>query len=177
MKYRTIVIDPPWDIHLNESSGTHGEQPKELPYGTMSDNALHNFPINRFADEQCDLFLWTTKSKLHTAFHILVSWGFHFNNLMIWNKRDGFNNNGFHLTLEFVLYAYKGKNGLPFDRPLETYFEAKRIKHSQKPDKFYALIRDRTQAPRIDIFARKRHYGFDAWGDQVESTMQIPLTF
>jgi N6-adenosine-specific RNA methylase IME4 len=112
---------------------------------------------------------------LHTAFHLIQIWGFHYTNTIVWNKKDGLCYNGFHNTLEFVLHAYKGKTGLCFKSPLETYFEAKRIKHSQKPDKFYALLREVTKDPRIDIFARKRHFGFDAWGNQVEKDMEIPL--
>lgn len=57
----------------------------------------------------------------------------------------------------------------------EAYFKAKRRKHSEKPDVFYANILKVTNAPRIDIFARKRHYGFDAWGNEVEKQQQIPL--
>lgn len=41
--------------------------------------------------------------------------------------------------------------------------------HSQKPDEFYEILRRRTPAPRIDIFARRRHFGFDAHGNQVEN--------
>lgn len=176
MKYKTIVIDLPWDIGVCAPIQIHSKQLRaKLPYETMSDSELMNFDINRFADENCDLFLWTTKGKIHTALHIIEKWGFHYANLFAWNKRDGINHNGVHHVLEFVIYAYKGKNGLDYSKPMDSYFEAKRIKHSQKPDKFYQLIRERTKEPRIDIFARKRHYGFDAWGDQVESQMEMPI--
>lgn len=94
---------------------------------------------------------------------------------MVWNKKDGLCSNGFHCTLEFVLHGYKGKNNVDFSKPLEVYFEAKRFKHSQKPNLFYTMLMERTQEPRIDIFARKRHFGFDAYGDQVEKDVEIPL--
>lgn len=51
----------------------------------------------------------------------------------------------------------------------------KRKKHSQKPDSFYDILKSNTQEPRIDIFARKRHEGFDAYGDQVEKEIQVSL--
>lgn len=177
MKYKTIVIDPPWDLPLcNPEYSIQGPTKTALPYKVMSDNALYNFNINKFADKECDLFLWTTKSKLHLSFHLLKAWGFKFNNLIAWNKNDGVCSNGFHNILEFVMYAYRGKSGVDFTNPLKTYFSAKRLKHSQKPDSFYAMLRTRTKEPRIDIFARKRHFGFDSWGDQVETELQIPLT-
>jgi len=176
MKYKTIVIDPPWNLNICCSKfcngGTLSEQ---LPYKTMTDTEIENFDIQQFTNEECDLFLWTTKAKIHTAFHILEKWGFRFSNFLVWNKRDGLTFNGVHNTLEYVLYGYKGKIGLDYKKPLESYFEAKRIKHSQKPDKFYSMIAKVTAEPRIDIFARRRHIGFDAWGNQVEKQIEVQL--
>lgn len=176
MKYKTIVIDPPWHINTSSPAFCDGGILKEdLPYETMTDNALFNFNIQQFTDDECDLFIWTTKGKLHTALHILQTWGFHYSNIMIWNKKDGLCNNGFHNTCEFVIHGYKGKSGINYTKPIEVYFEAKRLRHSQKPDLFYSLLRERTREPRIDIFARKRHYGFDAYGNQVEQTIEQPI--
>jgi len=178
MKYRTIVIDPPWKLAMcNPKNCRHGGIPKELPYKVMTDAEIENFDIQQFADEECDLFLWTTKAKIHAAFHIMEKWGFHYANFFVWNKLDGLNNNGCHSILEFVLYGYKGRNGLNYKKPIDAYFAEKRKKHSQKPDIFYNTIMKVTSEPRIDIFARKRHLGFDAWGDQVEKEVLTTLTF
>jgi N6-adenosine-specific RNA methylase IME4 len=183
MKNRTVVIDPPWKLSpCNPKNSRHGGSafrlnsiPKQLPYSTMTDKEIENFNIDDFAAAECNLFLWTTNSKLPVAFRIMEKWGFHYANLLVWNKLDGLNHNGVHATLEFVLYGYRGKNGLDYTKPLEAYFQAKRIKHSQKPDKFYSMIAKVTEPPRIDIFARKQHYGFEAWGNQVETQMEVPL--
>lgn len=177
MKYKTIVIDPAWKIsNCDPNICTHGGIAKKLPYKTMTDQEIMQFPINDFADEkECDLFLWTTKAKIHTAFHVLEHWDFHYANFFVWNKLDGLNHHGVHAVLEFVLYAYRGRIGLNYQKPIDAYFAQKRKKHSQKPDVFYNRIIKVTQAPRIDIFARKRHYGFDAYGDQVETQIEYPL--
>lgn len=176
MKYKTVVIDPPWQLAMcNPKNCTHGSIAEKLPYEAMTDAEVINFPINDFADEECDLFLWTTKAKIHVAFHILETWGFKYANFFVWNKLDGLNNNGVHTTLEFVVYGYRGRNGLDFRKPIEAYFQEKRKKHSQKPNIFYSRIAKVTEAPRIDIFARRRHYGFDAWGNQVEKQVELPL--
>jgi N6-adenosine-specific RNA methylase IME4 len=177
MKYRTIVIDPPWQLATcNPANCTHGGIAKDLPYTTMTDKEITDFPINNYADVECDLFLWTTKAKIHTAFHIMQEWDFRYANFLVWNKLDGLNHNGVHTTLEFILYGYKGKNGLDYKKPIEAYYAEKRKKHSQKPNVFYSTLLKVTSPPRIDIFARKRHFGFDAYGDQVESQIQVPLT-
>jgi N6-adenosine-specific RNA methylase IME4 len=176
MRYKTIVIDPPWNIStMNPALCRNKDISKKLPYKTMKDEEIMDFPINNFAGEDCDLFLWTTPSKIHTAFHILQAWEFRYGNFLVWNKLDGLSHNGVHNVLEFVLYGYKGRNGLDYKHPIDSYFEQKRIKHSQKPDLFYSILTRITQTPRIDIFARKRHFGFDAYGDQVEGEITYPL--
>lgn len=176
MKYRTIVIDPPWKIAtMNPALCRNKDIPKHLPYETMTDKEIENFSINQFADNKCDLFLWTTPAKIHTAFHILQAWNFKYANFLAWNKRDGLSHNGIHNILEFVLYGYRGRNGLNYRKPIDSYFAEKRKKHSQKPTKFYAMIAKVTNPPRVDLFARRRHIGFDAWGNEVESQAEIPI--
>ena len=48
--------------------------------------------------------------------------------------------------------------------------------HSQKPnearEKIVALMGD---VPRIELFARERAPGWDAWGNEVESDIVMPL--
>ena len=178
LKYRTIVIDPPWKLSLcNPKNCRHGGIAKELPYKTMTDEEIGDFDMQQFVEVQCDLFLWTTKAKIHSAFHIMEKWGFHYANFFVWNKLDGLNNNGVHSILEFVLYGYKGRNGLNYKKPIDAYFAEKRKRHSQKPDLFYSTILKVTGSPRIDIFARKRHFGFDAWGDEVDnSQVTLPMS-
>lgn len=178
MKYRTVVIDPPWKLAtFNSKPFSHATSfgDGRLPYATMTDEELAKFDVDQFADEECNLFLWCTKAKIHTAFHLMEKWGFKYANFLVWNKLDGINHNGVHAILEFVLYGYRGRNGLDYSRPIEAYFEEKRKKHSQKPNKFYAMIAQVTAPPRVDLFARRRHYGFDAWGKQVETQMEVPI--
>lgn len=175
MKYKTIVIDPAWDLVLCTDKLPHSTLTDSLPYKTMTDEQILNFDIEKFADDDCNLFLWTTKTKIHTAFHIIDQWGFKYDSTMVWNKGDGINYNGIHNIVEFIILAHRGKSLLNYRKPLDMCFYAKRLRHSEKPAKFYAMLRERTQEPRIDIFARKRHYGFDAYGDEVETKMDVPL--
>ncbi len=176
MKYKTIVIDPPWKIaDCNPKISTQSKIERKLPYQTMTDKEITDFNVDQFADEQCDLFLWTVKSKVHLSFHILEKWGFHYANFLVWNKLHVFNHNGVSACCEFILYAYRGKNGLSYANPIPGYFEERIKKHSQKPDVFYTEIAKVTKEPRVDLFARRRHYGFDAWGNQVEKQIEIPL--
>jgi N6-adenosine-specific RNA methylase IME4 len=148
-----------------------------LPYNVMTDAEITAFPINDFAEAECDLFMWATHTKLPVALNILQAWGFKFHVLLAWDKLGGVCMNGFYRQTEFVVYGYRGKMGVDVGEGnyIPTLIQAKSQAHSQKPNKFYSIIKERTQAPRIDIFARKRHYGFDAYGDQVEKQIEYPL--
>lgn len=89
MKYRTVVIDPPWRVGagLEKLSLDCYRIARPLPYDTMTDSEIMAFPINDFADKECDLFLWTTHTKLPLALSILQAWGFKYHALMSWDKQ------------------------------------------------------------------------------------------
>jgi len=179
MKYRTIVIDPPWKIKCNLVDTKFYRCGKPIPYDLMADEEIEKFPINDFADSDCDLFMWTTHSKLLSALEIVKSWGFKYHVLLTWDKTNGIGLNGFQRKTELVVYAYRGRMGI--DRKegsyIPTLFTEKLTTHSTKPSIFYHILKNRTQEPRIDIFARKRHEGFDSWGNQVEGFIQKSLKF
>jgi N6-adenosine-specific RNA methylase IME4 len=178
MKYKTIVIDPPWKLQarLKKMIGKKGYH-TNLPYSTMTDKEITDFPINNFAEDDCDLFMWVTHSKLPAGLDIVKKWGFKYHVLMAWDKSGGVCMNGFYRRTELIIYAYRGKMGVNVGEGsyLPTLFRQAKTNHSEKPKIFYELLRGRTREPRIDIFARKRHYGFDAYGDQVEKAIEFPL--
>ena len=171
MKYKTIVIDPPWNIPLKMSL-PHGDI--EQPYQTMTNQQIRDFPINDYCDDNCDLFIWTTQSQLKFTFELSELWGFKYHCLMVWDKQDGLNVWGFRRTTEFIVYCYKGKTNRDFTKKnLPVLFSEHRKGHSQKPRKFYDLILKNTAEPRIDIFSRKKHIGFDSWGNQAEEPITL----
>lgn len=174
MKYKTIVIDPPWllgNLSLNKF-------PRKINYTMMKDEEIQQFPINDYADNSCGLFMWVTLGKLPIALDIIKSWGFKYHVLLTWYKPNMLNFLGFGRNSEHVIFAYRGKFNINTGEGsyIPTVFKGKNVKHSQKPDEFYEILRARTPEPRIDIFARRRHFGFDAYGNQVEDKMQVPIT-
>jgi len=178
MKYKTIVIDPPWNIELTGSK-LYNEKyyrcGRKTPYKLMSDDGIMNFPICDFADDNCDLFMWVVHSKLPIAFKIIEKWGFKYHCLLTWDKTNGIGLHGFHRKTEFVIYCYYGKMGIDRSKGkyIPTLFKEKLTEHSVKPDIFYELIRNRTQEPRIDIFNRRRILGFDGWGNENPNQKQM----
>ena len=179
-KYKTVVIDPPWDLTpvFTSSFGmTNFKFKDSLPYETISEEDLKNFPIDKFAEEECQLFLWATHSTLPQALELVKYWGFKYHCLLTWDKTKGICLCGINRRTEFVIYAYRGKQNLKqMGVSLPTYFREVSTVHSRKPRSFYHLLVKSTPEPRIDIFARKCYYGFDTWGDQVEE-VQILESF
>ena len=50
---------------------------------------------------------------------------------------------------------------------------APRREHSRKPDQCYDRIEGLFPGPYLELFARTEREGWDAWGDEVESTVEI----
>ena len=179
MKYKVVVIDFPWKV----SSGpavmrkmTYGG----FDYKMMPDRECLNFPIDDYAAERSTLFMWTVSSKTRLAHQIMETWGYKFYCYIVWDKVSGTCINGMYQNHELCLYGYRGRYPkLNWKKPIKTIIRALATKNSEKPDKFYRVVRRTFPGPRIDIFARKRHDGFDAYGDQVEpapTTTQVLLT-
>jgi N6-adenosine-specific RNA methylase IME4 len=189
------VIDPPWPLDniglspkaMQHIGGNYERRPflQKIPlkermidhYDTMTVKDIIEFPINDFADEEALLFLWVTCSKaenravLDIGFDLLKEWGFKYHTLITWSKGNSFAIwSPISRATEHCIFGYRGnftkltkKQNAVMKNHIHTNYQ---VKHSQKPPKFYQMLRAWTPKPRIDIFARQRHYGFDGWGDE-----------
>ena len=170
MKYKTIVIDYPWSVNSNFNKYGYGD----FPYKQMSDDEILNFNLDDFADDNCDLFIWTTHSKLPLCFDILNKYNFKYHCLVTWDKLSGICINGFYRNTELIVYGYRGKMGIKLEgNYIPTLITEKAKGHSKKPDKFYKILRERTLSPRIDIFNRRTILGFDSFGDELPKERQL----
>lgn len=43
----------------------------------------------------------------------------------------------------------------------------------EKPEEFFNLIEPIVPGPKIELFARDRRHGWDAWGNEVESDIEL----
>ena len=166
MKYKTIVIDPPYPINKIQRKVRPNQ--KEMDYKTMSIEEIKKFPIDNFADSNSWLFLWTINKYLETSFEIMKKWNYKFQRLLTWDKKNGMCLFGFHHRTEFVLVGYRGKIDIyPKQKAIPTIFQERSKNHSRKPDIFFELLQTMPN-PRISIFERYERKGFDAYGDQYE---------
>ena len=160
-KYRTIVIDPPWDMEKIQRDLAPNQV--DFDYPTMSLDEIKDFKLP--AHEECHLWLWTTQKYLRPSFNLLDAWDFTYLATFVWHKNGGFQPVGLpQFNCEFVLLARKG--GQPFieTKQFFTCFNAPRREHSRKPDEFYDVVKRVCPKPRIDIFSREDRDGYDVWG-------------
>ncbi len=172
-RYKTIVIDPPWKQNKTGLRSVRPNQGKKLPYKTLTLEEIKNFNINKFADDECLVFLWTIDKYLEDAHKILREWGFKKHCVFVWNKNTGVCPFSVQFRNEYCLMGYRGKFKLN-KIGVPTHFFAKVREHSRKPDEFYEIVKEIAATPRIDIFSREKREGFDQWGDEISKFVEIP---
>lgn len=180
-KYRTIVADPPWRYGSwgkpSPRSGWKCREVRKMPYKQMSLEQITALPVAGLADENCDLYLWTTQRYLPHAFGVLEAWGFRYCQTLVWCKAPaGTGQGGLYCpTNEFLLLGRRGKMPAGKTRKDSTWWKVKRTqRHSKKPEFFQDLIEEQSDGPRVELFARRPRDGWDIWGDEVDCTVDIP---
>ncbi len=74
---------------------------------------------------------------------------------------------GFHHRTEVMLFGYRGiLPHFPQRKAFPTLVEADPGAHSEKPTIFRELM-EPFGKPRIELFARTRAPGWDAWGNEI----------
>ena len=184
LPYKCIVVDPPWDQGKTSKRTVRPNQGTKLDYPTMKMNEIAEVPINEWAAENAFLWIWATNSKsrssgepiLMQAFTLMQHWGFKYYTILTWTKPTGPCPYGpYQITTEHCLFGYNGRFECPKEAQgkMKTAFRADnntwRPRHSEKPSILYEHISRYFDGPRLDVFARRRHPGFDAWGNEVEA--------
>jgi N6-adenosine-specific RNA methylase IME4 len=173
--YQVILADPPWDY-----DGKSVKLTGLVKYPTMTPKELMELPVGKLADpSMCVLFMWVTGPMLDVAIDVIRAWGFSYKTVFkVWLKRNS--KAGGAITgagwwtrpsVEFLLCATKGSGWTKFKttncEPQE--FESARGIHSAKPPEIRAIVRRFFDVPRrIELFARDRAPGFDAWGLEID---------
>ena len=174
-KYGIIYADPPWTFknYSNEKSDSNADH----HYPCMSMEDIAKIPVQDIADRDCILFMWCTDPLLNKQIPIIESWGFTYKTVgFYWIKENKdqsktkfWKGTGYwtRCNPEICLLATRGKpkriNG-----NIDKLIFATRDRHSKKP----SIIRNKIvelcgDIPRIELFARTRMLGWDAWGNEI----------
>ena len=184
-KYNVIYADPPW--HFKGWSKRGERKSATQHYLCMDIKDIGNLPVNNITDDHSLLFIWVTFPTLHLSFQVIKDWGFTYKTCAFcWVKTnknyplyqvsflpedsfDSFWGLGYwtRANTELCLLATKGKPKKMSSSVHQLIYEPIR-EHSRKPDctrdRIVELVGD---LPRIELFARQRHQGWDCWGNEV----------
>ena len=195
-KYNIIYADPPWKYSSGIRSSRKNKEGKFVyytpdttigaRYQTMKPAQIKALPISNLAAQDCVLFLWTTDSHLSTALEVIEAWGFRYVTIaFIWNKKEKSGKQVCYFgkwTMkgsEICLLGTRGKpHGLIQSHKVRQLVEAvrDRTKHSGKPDEVRnRIVELMGDLPRIELFAREATEGWDVWGNEVESNIELIL--
>ena len=180
-KYNIIYADPPWKYVMG------GDKNQSKYYDCMGTNDIGKLPVQNISDENCILFMWVTFPILDVSFKVIKDWGFKYSTCaFVWVKtpknfqkdqisflpEDNFASFwglGYwtRSNAEICLLAKKGSIERKSRSVHQLIYDPIR-EHSRKPDctrdKIIQLVGD---LPRIELFARQKHDGWDAWGNQI----------
>lgn len=144
-------------------------------------------PVRELATEDCSLFLWATWPTLLDAISLIGLWGFEYKTCAFcWTKAHagqiemfdddmmGSMGMGYwtRANSEPCLLATRG-NPKRLNADVRQAVIEPRREHSRKPD----CVRDRIErlvaGPYLELFARSRREGWDAYGNEVGKFKEV----
>jgi N6-adenosine-specific RNA methylase IME4 len=166
-KYQTILADPPWDV---QQKGTYGAIHH---YDLMPLDQIKAMPIADLVEENAHCWLWVTNATLRHGFDVLEAWGFTPRSVFTWIKPRF--NLGVYLrnATEHMLLGTRGKAPILFKGQATWGFYPQQD-HSHKPEELYAMIERVSPGPYLELFARRKQPGWDCWGNEIRSDIDIP---
>ncbi len=183
-KYQIIYADPPW-VFKNYSDDWHKEHSESRwvgkHYPLMTLDEVCGLPVNTITDDNCCLFLWSTPPTLKYALKVLDAWGFAYKTKAFCWVKSNVKSDGFFTGMGFwtrantedCLIATRG-HPKRIDKSVRQLVISPRLAHSEKPPEVrHRIVKLMGDLPRIELFARKKHEGWDAWGNEVESDIEL----
>ena len=179
MPYSVLYCDPPWQYRVWSKKGQG--RTAESHYNTMPLEEICALPVGQLAAPDSALFLWVTSPHLPCAFSVIDAWGFTFKSIaFVWIKKNKKADSLFwglgHWTranAELCLLATRGRPprvSKSVHQVIMSPIEA----HSKKPDEVrHRIVELMGDVPRIELFARNYTRGWDVWGNEVNSSIEL----
>lgn len=182
--FPVIYADPPWSYSDANCNGAAAQQ-----YRTMPIADIKALPVADLAAPDCALFIWGTYPLIRECLDTVKAWGFEYKSIAFqWVKTYPKSGKPFfglgrwtRGNTEPCFLATRGKphrihNGVS-QLILEACDEvliAPVGRHSAKPpearEKITQLMGD---VPSIELFAREPAPGWECWGNEVTSTVEL----
>lgn len=179
-KYGVIYADPPWNYSNQGNGGNRNHYP------SMTNEELAMLPVWRWADDRTVLVMAVTWPFVEVAMGLIKEWGFRYITGFPYIKTLNppvVDVNG-DITImptfgtgvwvrgcsETFLIARSKKSKPPKKAWLGII--AQRMQHSRKPDNIYEYC-ESMDGPYLEMFAREKREGWDVWGNEVASSIDL----
>lgn len=170
-RYSVIYADPPWQYAAWSGKKT---RTADSHYPVMSLAEIAALDVGSIARKNCALFLWVTNPFLPVAFMLFDAWKFTYKTVaFVWVKT--YVSGKFYFGMghstrsgaEVCLLAMRGALQRKSASVRQVRL-AHNVEHSRKPLEFGDdIVELYGNVKRIELFARSRVKGWDAWGNQV----------
>jgi N6-adenosine-specific RNA methylase IME4 len=187
VRYRTIVVDPPWPVVGDSNAlfrplcakGGRRARDTFFPYEVQPLDWITSLPVTNIAEPDAHLYLWVPArlNREGVGVQVVRAWGFETVSEIVW-KKPNFGMGKFPRPQHEILLVCR-RGTLPFrinnvgsvHEWRQTYTNGKR--HSSKPDGSYDLIELASPGPYVELFARRHRMFWDVWGDESANTAQL----
>ena len=178
MKYKTIYLDPPWQICTGGTSIRKKTNIQHKGWGTPQ----NHYPVMKtkdiinelqfvkdITDDQSHMYMWVVNNKIEDALLLIKELGFTYITNICWVKDRIGMGQYFRGQHELLFFCRKG-NPMPYKYKnskkitISSVVNEPRDIHSKKPSIFYKIIEDISYGPYLELFARNRNNGWDSWG-------------
>lgn len=165
--YNVILADPPWQY---DNTGLEGAAINH--YDTMAVPELCDLltTIELGVSDNAVLFMWVTAPMLDVAMEVVNAWGFDYKTNIVWHKLQNGSGLGHYVRVEheLLLICTRGSFTPLTKHPISSILATPLREHSRKPDESYEIIeRLYPDCSYIELFARTKRDGWDAWGNEV----------
>lgn len=170
--YNIIYADPPWNYRDKANAGKRVASHK---YDIIPVDELCRLEVAEIAADDCLLAMWWVAPMPEDALKVVRAWGFKLKTMkgFTWRKttingKEHFGmGNWTRTNSEDCLFAIKGKPNR-VSKSVRQMINSPVREHSRKPDEARDRLVDLMgDIPRIELFARYRFLGWDAWGMEV----------
>jgi N6-adenosine-specific RNA methylase IME4 len=167
---RTVLADPPWRPRLHRNTvgrrqGAYRAGPQRY-YGLL--DVFEIMELRPITAPKAHLWLWCIDQHVNWGYLVARAWGFEPQIRLTWCK-PGLGTGQFQCNTESLLVCRKGgPAGNAIGKTGGTWFQWPRgRRHSEKPAESFALVERCSPGPYLEMFARSRRPGWEAWGNEV----------
>ncbi len=161
--YQCVYMDPPWAYR---DSKVHGGVDHE--YETLDIDGIAALPIGALlADKGGHVWMWTTWPMIREGAvqKLFATWGLVWKGEIVWDKDKLLLGRWIRVQTEVLVLGVVGTVPRLAEDVRGIHREKSGV-HSAKPESFYGLIERFSPGPRIELFARASHPGWDRWGNE-----------